>query len=106
MNGNAVTIIGMVWYQPEEYDACMAIMRDRAKLHSSYQLWRMDAETGEKKLRRQGKTVVRAIIDPKTFPDWCSRRGLDVDANARNEFASWIAYQAATGSQAHGSTTH
>lgn len=94
---SGVQIIGMVWYRAEEYDACLAIMSDRAKLHTSYHLWRMDAETGEKRLQREGKTVVRAHIDPKEFPGWCRDRGLDIDARARNQFAAWIAYQIATG---------
>ena len=79
---SGVQIIGMVWYKPEEYDACLAIMSDRTKLHPNYHLWRMDAETGEKRLRREGKTVIRAFIDPKEFPAWCRERGLDIDASA------------------------
>lgn len=100
MTGMPVQIVGMVWYNAEDYDACLRIMEDRAKLHTSYHLWRMDAETGEKRLRREGKTVVRAIIDPKTFPDWCLERDLHIDSYARNQFASRVAYQIATGGQA------
>lgn len=92
----SVKVVGMVWYKAEEYDACMRLMTDRDKLHTSYHLWRMDAETGEKRQRRDGKTVVRAFIDPKTFPDWCAARGLDINANARMQYASFIAYQVAT----------
>lgn len=95
----SVLIVGMVWYKPEDYDTCRRIMRDGDKFPASYHLWRMNAETGEKRLRRAGKTVVRAFIDPETFPDWCRARGLDLDAHARNQFASWIAYQVATGGE-------
>ncbi len=96
---SGVQIIGMVWYTAEEYDACMAIMSDRAKLHASYHLWRIDAEMAEKRQRRDGKTVVRALINPKEFPAWCRERRLNIDANARNQFAALIAYQIATGGQ-------
>jgi hypothetical protein len=96
---SGVQIIGMVWYKPEEYDACLAIMEDRKKLHTSYHLWRMAAETGEKRFRREGKTVIRAFIDPKTFPEWCRNRSLHIDAHARNQFAARVAHQIATGGQ-------
>lgn len=98
-NLGPIQIIGMVWYKPEEYDACRQIMADGHKLHASYHQWRMDAETGEKRLRRSGKTVIRAIIDPKTFPDWCQSRSLNIDADARNQYAGFVAYEIATGGQ-------
>ena len=93
---NTVQIVGMVWYKPETYDACMRIMEDRTKLHASYHLWRMDAETGEKRFRRDGKTVVRAYIDPETFSEWCLTRSLNIDAKARNQFAANIAHEYVT----------
>lgn len=86
-----IEIVGMVWYRREEYDSAIAVMADRAKLSTSYHVWLNNAETGEKRLRREGKTVVRAYIDPKTFPDWCRTRGLNIDSHARNRFAAEVA---------------
>ena len=97
-----VQIVGMVWYKPEDYDACLGIMADRHKLFANFHQWRMSAETGEKKLRRQGKTVIRVFIDPETFYGWCQDRKLDINADARNQYAGWVAYQIATGSQESG----
>ncbi len=91
MNGIPVEAIGMAWYKPEHYGAILGIMADRDKLPVSFHVWRMNAETGEKKYRREGKIVVRAYIDPETFPDWCRSRGLNVDAKARTRFAVEIA---------------
>jgi hypothetical protein len=96
---DGVHIVGIPWYRAEEYDACVAIMSDRAKLHTSYHLWRMDAETREKQTIRLGKTVVRVFIDPKEFPGWCRERGLNIDANARGQFAAFVAKEIATGGQ-------
>ncbi|MDR1661233.1 MAG: hypothetical protein LBR95_02225 [Azoarcus sp.] len=80
-------LIGMVWYERQDYDAILRIMTDRDKLPATFHEWRMSAESGEKQLRRSGHTVVRARIDPETFPDWCRARGLNVDAQARIEFS-------------------
>ena len=96
MTQQPVFILGMVWYRAEDYDAIRRIMTDRQQLPASFYVWRMEAETGEKKLRRSGKTVVRAFIDPETFPDWCRARGLNIDAHARNQFANAVAHDYAT----------
>ena len=95
MNENPKELIiratGMVWYRAEDYDAILRIMTDRNKLPDSFHIWRMNAETGEKKLRREGHTIVRAFIDPETFPEWCRSRGLNINAKARMEFANLVA---------------
>lgn len=96
---DGVHIVGIPWYRAEEYDACMAIMSDRAKLHTNYHLWRIEAESREKQTVRLGKTVVRVFIDPKEFPGWCRERGLDIDASARSLFAGLVAKEMATGGQ-------
>ena len=88
-----IRIIGMVWYRAEDYDAIRRIMTDSDKLPALFHIWRMNAEIGEKKYRRDGHTVVRAFIDPETFPDWCRTRGLSIDAKARMEYANLIAYE-------------
>jgi hypothetical protein len=99
-NQTPVTAIGMVWYRLEDYDAIRRIMADREKLPDTFSEWRMKAETGEKTLRRAGHIVVRAFIDPETFPDWCRARGLDIDTQARNRFAAEIAEE--TVERSHG----
>lgn len=95
-----VTIFGMVWYQPEHYDAVLRVMSDSHKLPRTFHEWRMQAESHEKKFRREGKIVVRAFIDPETFPDWCRARGLNIDAQARNHFAALVAKE--TVERSHG----
>lgn len=94
-----IRVTGMVWYRPEDYSAILRIMTDSQKLPRTFHEWRMKAESGEKKLRRDGHTIVRAYIDPETFPDWCRSRGLDIDAEARMQYANLIA------KESHG-TTH
>lgn len=101
-----VQIIGMVWYEREHYDGIRRIMADREKLPATFHEWRMKAETGEKKFRREGKIVVRAFINPETVPDWCRARSLNVNAEARNLFAAEAAKDKVTRAQAEGSGLH
>lgn len=91
MEKSIPVIAGMVWYHREDYDACLRIMTDSDKLPRSFSVWLSKAEYGEQKLKLDGYAVVRAYIDPKTFPDWCRSRGLDINSNARTEYANFIA---------------
>ncbi|HML83299.1 MAG TPA: hypothetical protein PKE37_16215 [Thiomonas arsenitoxydans] len=101
-----IQIIGMVWYKSEHYDAIRRVMADREKLPATFHEWRMKAETNEKKFRREGKIVVRAFINPETFPDWCRSRGLNIDAQARNLFAAEAAKDKVMSAHAEGGGLH
>lgn len=69
----------------------MQIFADRADMHDSFDEWRNDVKNLENQLRRSGLIVKRAYVDPDTFPDWCSARGLKIDGKARAQFASEFA---------------
>ncbi|MBW7896541.1 MAG: hypothetical protein H3C27_15645 [Opitutaceae bacterium] len=105
-NATPVMVMGMVWYKAEHYDAIRRVMADGHKLPATFHEWRMQAETGEKKNRRDGKVVIRAIIDPETFPDWCRARGLDIDAKARMQYAAAVAHEKMLRSHAEGDGSH
>lgn len=90
-----IRVTGMVWYRSQDYDAILRIMSDSQKLPRTFHEWRMKAEAGEKKLQREGHIIVRAYIDPETFPDWCNARGLNLDAQARTHYANTIAAERA-----------
>ena len=42
---------------------------------------------------RSGAIVVRAELDPETFPNWCAARSLHVDATGRAEWGNWKAVE-------------
>jgi len=86
----------MVWYRETDFDQLIAMFIDRAKLHRTFLQWHDDAEQGRKRLTRQGHTVVKAHIDPATFPAWCAAHGHKLDANGRNAFANAEAYRVFT----------
>jgi len=87
------TLVGMSWYRAEDYPAIQRIMEDKHTLFRTFHEWRMAAENGEKQLTRKGIKVIRAYIDPNTFPEWCRSRGYNVNAEARKAYAVFIADQ-------------
>lgn len=46
-------------------------------------------------MQRRGWITTRAYIDPSDFLAWCRERGLNLNAEARNQFANRIAIDAA-----------
>lgn len=88
-------IAGMVWYRLEDYDAARAIMEDSNSLPATYSAWRIKAEQSEKQMRRLGWTTTRAYINAADFGAWCRDRSLNINAEARNQFANAVAIDAA-----------
>lgn len=79
-----VAAVGLYWFSEPDYAATLAVMDDRHVLPPTYAEWLAKAENGERELVRGGHQVIRAIIDPKTFPKWCMANGFDkIDARAR-----------------------
>jgi len=68
-------------------------MTDSHLLPTTFEAWLAAAEKVEQKLVGQGFLTVKAHLDPRTFPDWCKARGLNVDAAARQQYASLVAYE-------------
>lgn len=97
MNDNAqpVSIVGLVWFREDEFDAIRNLMADGDTLPTTYADWLETARLGEQHQRRAGYKLVRATIRPKEFKPWCKERGLELNANARTAFASWYAKEAA-----------
>lgn len=82
--GQKVAAIGFSWYHEADYAAALAIMADGNVMPQTYAAWLSKSEKLERELTRDGHKVIRAIIDPATFPDWCRRNGFaQVNADAR-----------------------
>lgn len=83
--------IGFAWFDRENYDELKALFTDGDSLPDTFDQWQTLAERGVDQLRREGKIVIKAYLDPKTFPEWCRSRGLDINSAARRKFAAEFA---------------
>lgn len=81
-------IVGIAWYERENYDELRRLFADGNTLPERYEDWLKLAENGINNLSGQGLTVEKVDIDPNTFPSWCKARGVDLDSKARMRFAS------------------
>jgi hypothetical protein len=94
-----VQIVGMAWYRPETFVGLRDMFEDGDKLHRTYEEWFAAAETGRKSMEAKGIKVFCVDIDPDEFPKWCQANSMKLNAEARNSFSSFVAYEIATGGQ-------
>jgi len=89
-----VQAVGIAWFRDSEsYQKALSIFNDADNLPSSYGEWLLKTKQLYKVVKRSGKIPVKAEIDPDTFPEWCRDRGLNIDADARMEFANSTALE-------------
>lgn len=94
MAASQIRATGIPWYEREDYRRVLEVMADADLLPPTYEKWRYKADRLERDIQRLGGIAIRAQIDPDAFVRWCAARGLNVDADARSQFASEAAYQA------------
>jgi hypothetical protein len=85
------TLQAMVWYQEEHYAALLAIFDDSHLLPPHFSDWLVRVEGKKAEVEARGDQVIKVYIDPATFPEWCEKKGLAKDANARAELALEVA---------------
>ena len=83
-----VSTVGVAWYTRESYEKLLPLWADRERFDPSFDKWLDAAERFLDKLRQSGQAFQKVYIDPDTFPEWCARRSLDLNAQARIDFAS------------------
>lgn len=99
---NVPHAVGIAWFTRETYDDCMSLFEDSDQLPDTYDDWLIRAKQAEEQVARQGMKIVRAIIDPKTFPAWCAANGFaNIDKQARMAFGNAKALESLTGNSGH-----
>jgi hypothetical protein len=84
-----VSATGIAWYKnADDYDRLKAMFTDGWKLLDTYESWQKSAQNLYDKLTREGHFVVKAYIDPDTFPDWCKAHGKTLDAQGRTAYGN------------------
>lgn len=77
----------MVWYREEDWDTLKTLFTDAHLLPATYADWLARAEEMKTRVQADGDVVIKVFIDPVTFPVWCEKKGLNMDAEARSRLA-------------------
>jgi hypothetical protein len=83
-----VSAAGIAWYRSQDYDRLKTMFPDGWKLPDTFEEWLEIAQILYDKLTADGHLVVKAYIDPNTFPEWCRAKGMEMDADARMDFGN------------------
>jgi len=80
--------LGIAWYRREDYERLKAMFIDGDNLPDTYDEWLTIANRTYNVMSAGGLVVVKALIDPETFPEWCSANGEKLDRQARSTYAA------------------
>ena len=86
-----VTVTGIAWYRREDYARLKAMFQDGENLPDTFGGWLETAQRVYDTLTAEGIRVVKANIDPETFPGWCRARGHAMNTPARMAYAQEFA---------------
>ena len=85
------SVQAMVWYKEEDWETLKKMFVDGDRLPESYQDWLTRAEDMKKQAQDAGDAVIKVYIDPQTFPEWCEKKGIAMDSEARSQLAIEVA---------------
>ncbi len=83
----------MVWYKKEHWDTLKELFTDGHMLPVTFEDWESRAEQMKQQAQDQGDAVIKVYIDPETFPEWCQKKGLEMNSEARSQLAIEVAQE-------------
>ena len=83
------TVIGVVWYRPEQWEIMRNVAVDRDKLEDTYAEWLMDAERAVKQLQQRGLRVIKVDIEVADLMLWCENQRFPLDGEARSKYTAF-----------------
>jgi len=85
------SVQAMVWYKEEDWQTLKEMFVDGDMLPKTYEDWLERAEEMKEKVQAQGDAVIKVYIDPQTFPQWCEKKGVEMNGEARSQLAIEVA---------------
>lgn len=85
------SVQAMVWYKEEDWETLKNLFVDGDNLPAGYEEWRRRAEDMKNQAQAAGDAVIKVFIDPQTFPEWCEKKGMAMDSEARSQLAIEVA---------------
>ena len=85
-----IVILGLSWYQPEQWDRLIEISEDRESLDDSYEDWKKNANKTIRDIRSAGKIARKVNINPEDLLAWCNENSLPVNGKSRSEYVTVV----------------
>jgi len=81
--------VGVAWFEPDQWEYLKAVSVDSTILEPNYEDWRSNIEKTIQEMRAGGLPIQKVHIDVHDLVDWCKAEDIQVDGNARSEFAAY-----------------
>jgi hypothetical protein len=72
----------VAWFEPESHARMLDIMVKPHDIPWQYERWREQAENKERISKRRGFLVVRLVVNPEAFLDWCAVNACEPNGKA------------------------
>ncbi|MCC5905199.1 MAG: hypothetical protein JJU13_03255 [Balneolaceae bacterium] len=88
MKDNPIPVTGILWWKPDQWKKAKQISSDSHIFDDSYQEWKETAENTFNNFQDLSVTVYKIEIDLDEYVEWCKKKKLPLDANARTRYVS------------------
>ena len=84
----STAVMAVATYSREQWDKLIEVADDRNDLESSWEEWKAVKEEAIANIRRQGFEPIEIPVDVDALQEFCQKRGLRNDSEARAEYAA------------------
>jgi hypothetical protein len=88
-----LSVVGVPWYDEEEWKKVKKLCEDPETLHGTYQLWQGNADKATIALLRRGKPFERVKIIAKDYAKWCEKHKIRKNRKSRIRFVQYLLKQ-------------
>lgn len=90
-NVQDVSVVGAAVYREEQWERLVELSVDPENLSESFESWKESFEKATTQLKEQGLNVVKVHVDVEELDDWCQKRKIDFNGEARSRYAAELA---------------
>lgn len=83
--------VGAAFYREDQWDRLVELSIDSEKLSENYQSWKETFEKTTRLLRDRGIKINSVQVDVEELNDWCQKRNIDLNGEARAQYAAELA---------------
>ena len=88
-----ISVVGVPWYDVDEWKKIKKICEDPESLHDSYQQWLSYADKATVTLLRRGKPFERVKIIAQDYANWCEKYNVRKNRRSRIKYVQYLLIQ-------------
>lgn len=88
-----VHVVGAAVYREDQWDRLVELSIDPENLSEDYQSWKALFEKTTAFLKEQGLKVKNVQVDVEELKNWCQKKNIDLNGEARSQYAAELARQ-------------